>query len=38
MLPVVVLQDGVTIVIIPKIILQEDIADRYYKEGIRCAI
>jgi superfamily II DNA helicase RecQ len=32
------LQGGVTIVVIPKIMLQEDIADRYRKDGIQCAI
>jgi superfamily II DNA helicase RecQ len=31
-------QDGVTIVVIPKIMLQEDIADQCCKDRIRCAI
>jgi superfamily II DNA helicase RecQ len=31
-------RDRVTIVVMPKIILQEDIADRYRKDRIRCAI
>lgn len=35
---VLALQGGVTIVVMPKIMLQEDIADRYRKDGIRCTI
>jgi superfamily II DNA helicase RecQ len=38
MLPAAASQDGVTIVVMPKIMLQEDMADRYRKDGIRCAI
>jgi superfamily II DNA helicase RecQ len=38
MLPAAASQDGVTIVVMPKIMLQEDMADRCRKEGIRCAI
>jgi superfamily II DNA helicase RecQ len=38
MLPVAASRDGVTIVVMPKIILQEDMADRCRKEGIRYAI
>jgi superfamily II DNA helicase RecQ len=38
MLPAAASRDGVTIVVMPKIMLQEDMADRCRKEGIRCAI
>jgi superfamily II DNA helicase RecQ len=34
MLPVAASRDGVTIVVMPKIMLQEDMADRYCKDGI----
>jgi superfamily II DNA helicase RecQ len=37
-LPASASQGGITIVVIPKIILQEDIADRCRKDGIRYAI
>ena len=38
MLPAAASQDGVTIVVMPKVMLQEDMADRCRKDGIRCAI
>ncbi|XP_022163480.1 uncharacterized protein LOC111028984 [Myzus persicae] len=38
MLPAAASRDGVTIVVMPKIMLQEDMADRCRKDGIRCAI
>jgi superfamily II DNA helicase RecQ len=37
-LPAAASQDGVTIVVMPKIMLQEDMADRCCKDGIRCDI
>ena len=37
-LPASASQGGVTIVVMPKIMLQEDMADRCCKDGIRCAI
>jgi superfamily II DNA helicase RecQ len=37
-LPALASQGGVTIVGMPKIMLQEDMADRCRKDGIRCAI
>ncbi|KAI7053814.1 hypothetical protein KC339_g18639, partial [Hortaea werneckii] len=38
MLPAAASRDGVTIVVMPKIMLQEDMADRCRKDGIPCAI
>jgi superfamily II DNA helicase RecQ len=38
MLPAAASRGGVTIVVMPKIMLQEDMADRCRKDGIRCAI
>ena len=38
MLPAAASRDGVTIVVMLKIMLQEDMADRCRKDGIRCAI
>jgi superfamily II DNA helicase RecQ len=38
MLPAAASRDGVTIVVMPKIMLQEDMADRCRKDGIRYAI
>jgi superfamily II DNA helicase RecQ len=38
MLPVAASRDRVTIVVMPKIMLQEDIADQCCKDRIRCAI
>lgn len=37
-LPAAASTDGVTIVVMPKVMLQEDMATRCRKEGIRCAI
>ena len=37
-LPAAASTDGVTIVVMPKIMLQEDMAKRCQKDGIRCAI
>lgn len=38
MLPAAASRDGVTVVVVPKVMLQEDMADRCRKDGIPCAI